>query len=206
MVDAAEALDDLEGTARSLYLYHVERDPAMAALISEILAEAYGQTSLDPAQVVKEEGYLFVTGGPTITPVHVDHECNFLLVLRGAKKVFLSEVPSVEAERALEKMYSGGYGTCARVPDRGVLFDVAAGEGIFIPPRSAHYVVNEDEHCAALSVVFSSRSLERESAVYRANAVLRRIGLHPGPVGRHRAADTGKSLAVATARRVRSLV
>jgi hypothetical protein len=205
-VDAAEALDALDGTARSLYLYNVERDPAMGALVSGILAEAYAQTGVDPTQVEKEEGYLFLTGGPTITPTHVDHEYNFLLVLRGRKKVFLAEVPSVEAERALEKMYSGGYGTCARVPDRGAVFEVAAGEGVFIPPRSAHYVVNVDEPCAALSVVFSLRSLVRESAVYRANAALRRFGLHPGPVGRHPVADSAKALAVVAARRVRSSV
>ncbi len=205
-VDAGPALDALEGKSQSLYLYNVERDPEMAELISQVLADVYRRTGVDPAKVTKEEGYLFLTGGPTITSTHVDHEYNFLLVLRGRKRVFLSGVPSIEAERALERMYSGGYGTCDRVPAEGVVFDVGPGEGIFIPPRSAHYVVNADEPCAALSVVFGTEALEQESAVYWANARLRRIGLRPGPVGRHRTLDRVKAQAVTLARYVRSLV
>ncbi len=205
-VDPGPALDELEGQARSLFFYNVERDPAMAGLLSQVLADAFGQVGIDPTQVSKEEGYLFLTGGPTITSTHVDHEYNLLLVLRGRKRVFLSEVPTDEAERALEVMHDGGYGTCDRVPERGQEFEVGPGEGIFIPPRSAHYVVNDDEPCAALSVVWGTEELERESAVYWANAQLRRIGLRPGAVGRHPAIDRAKAMAVTSARRVRSLV
>lgn len=206
MVDAGPALAALEGRRESLYLHNIERDAQVGSVALDLLGRLYPALGVAPADVTTEEAYLFLTGGPATTSTHVDHELNFLLVLRGHKRVFVADVPSPEAEVALEMMYSGGYGTCAAVPEQGREFEVGPGEGIFIPPRAAHYVVNGDEPCAALSIVFGTAALDRESEIYRANALLRRVGLTPEPPGAGPVRDRMKVGSVRTLRAARRIL
>ncbi|MGI9616561.1 MAG: hypothetical protein ACR2QO_26830 [Acidimicrobiales bacterium] len=194
MLDAGPAVRQLDGEAASLYLYNVERDPLFGSLLREILTGLTERFGMGAGHIVDHEGYVFLTGGPATTSAHVDHEYNFLLVIRGRKRVFIADVPSVEGERALEALHSGGYGACDAVPDSGTVFEIGPGEGVFIPPRAAHYVENGVEPCAALSVVFATESLRREARIYRVNALLRRLGLKPSPPGTNAMVDAAKSL------------
>lgn len=205
-VDVAPALAGLEGRPESIYIHNIERDPEYGAFTVALLRELYPSLGLDPAEVTKEEAYLFLTGGPMTTATHVDHEFNFLLVIRGRKRVFIGAIPSPEAEAALEAMHGGAYGMCEAVPRHGREFEIGPGEGIFIPPRAAHYVVNGDEACTALSIVFATRSLERQADVYRANHRLRRLGLAPRPPGASPVRDRAKASAVQATRSARRIV
>lgn len=193
MLDAGPAVRALAGKPASLYLYNVERDPLFGSLLREILAGVSGRLGMGMDHIVNHEGYVFLTGGPAVTSAHVDHEYNFLLVVRGRKRVFIADVPSAEGERALEALHSGGYGACDGVPSSGSVFEIGPGEGVFIPPRGAHYVENGDEPCAALSVVFATEGLHNEARIYRANALLRRLGLKPSPPGDSAIVDGAKS-------------
>ena len=206
---SAPAVAALEGRPQSIYLYNVERDPEVGSLALGALRELYPQLGVDPAEVTAEEVYVFLSGGPSTTATHVDHELNFLLVIRGHKRVFIADIPSPEAEIALEVMHRGHYGTCAAVPARGREFEIGPGEGIFIPPRAAHYVVNGEDQCVALSIVFGTKGLDRQSDVYRANAMLRRVGMAPQPPGtspiRDRAKVAGVRVALAAKRALRAV-
>lgn len=193
MLDAGPAVRELEGKAASLYLYNVERDPLFGALLREVLAGVSERLGIPPGHIVDHEGYVFLSGGPAVTSAHVDHEYNFLLVVRGRKRVFVADVPSAEAERALECLHSGGYGACDSIPDAGTVIEIGPGEGVFIPPRSAHYVENSEEPCAALSVVFATEALRNEARIYRANALLRSLGLEPSAPGANAIVDRAKS-------------
>lgn len=200
MVDAGPALAELDGREESLYLYNIERDPEVGPLALGTLRDTYPQLGVDPRAVTKEEAYVFLSGGPSTTSAHVDHELNFLLVLRGRKHVFIADVPSREGELALEALHSGRYGSCASVPASGREFDIGPGQGVFIPPQAAHYVINGDEPCAALSIVFATTALERQSEVYAANAVIRRLGMNPSPPGARPFVDRAKSGGIGVAR------
>ena len=103
-----------------------------------------------------------VGGGSATTSAHVDFECNFLLVTEGRKRVYIADVPDEQGELALEAMHSGLYGTCGEIPSPMTAFDLAPGEGVFLPPRAAHYVENGPDPCTALSVVFFHRNSQRQ--------------------------------------------
>ena len=203
MTDAGPAVRSLAGDDASVYLHNVERDPQFCSLVDDIMAEVSRRLSLGAADIRRREGYLFLTGGTATTFAHVDHEYNFLLVVRGRKRVFIAEVPSEEGELALESMHSGGYGSCASVPTAGSFYEIGPGEGVFIPPRGAHYVENGPGPCAALSVVFGTDELDDQAKIYRANALLRRLGLDPRPPGGSPKVDHAKLVFADVARGAR---
>jgi hypothetical protein len=206
MTDAGPAVRDLVGKDASVYLYNVEQDDDYGRLIGDVLDEVSHKLAMDDGDIVHHEGYVFLTGGTATTSAHVDHEYNFLLVVRGHKRVFIADVPSPQGERALEAMHSGGYGACAEVPSSGTLFEIGPGEGVFIPPRGAHYVENGPGPCAALSVVFATKELRAEAKVYRTNAFLRRFGLNPRSPGSSPGRDRAKEIIAEGAMRTRRAV
>lgn len=204
MTDAGPAVRDLDGRDASVYLYNVERDASYGSLINDVLADVSQTLGMSDTDIVHHEGYVFLTGGSATTSAHVDHEYNFLLVVRGHKRVFIADVPSEEGERALEAMHSGGYGSCDAVPASGTMFEIGPGEGVFIPPRGAHYVENGPGPCAALSVVFGTASLQAEARVYRVNAALRRLRMNPTSPGVSPVRDRSKDLLAQALMQVRS--
>lgn len=181
--DAEAAVLALENQERSLYFYDVETDPEMAPLVKELIDSGLTLLGVDRSDVMSEEGYLFISGGTAVTSAHVDHECNFLLVTSGTKRVWIAPVGDPEGEIALESLHSGRYGTCGSKPSGMELYELGPGEGVFIPPRAAHYVENGPGPCTALSVVFLHRMTKDEVPVYAWNARLRRLGLTPKAPG-----------------------
>ncbi len=181
--DAEAAVLALENQERSLYFYNVETDAELAPLVKELIDTGRSLLGVDRSDIMSEEGYLFISGGTAVTSAHVDHECNFLLVTSGKKRVWIAPVGDPEGEIALEALHSGRYGSCGSRPAGMQLHELGPGDGIFIPPRAAHYVENGPGPCTALSVVFLHRMTQDEVPVYAWNARLRRLGLTPTAPG-----------------------
>ncbi len=204
--DAGDAVLGLEGQHRSLYFYNIETDPTYGTFVGAVLDEVIALLGVDEADVVSREGYLFIAGDTAVTSAHVDHECNVLLVTEGHKRVWLAPVGSPAGEVALEALHSGHYGTCATLPDAMVPYDLEPGQGVFIPPRAAHYVENGPGRCTALSIVFLHRGTRDEVPVYAWNARLRRLGLEPTPPGRSPLRDSAKRRSFALLKTIRGVL
>lgn len=182
--DPHEAVMTLPGRRQSVFLLHVEADDEYAGLVSTVLDAVQGLCGVDPGDVTAREGYVFLAGDRAVTSAHVDHECNVLMITEGTKRVWLAEVGDPAGERALEALHSGRYGACDARPASLRSFDLVPGQGVFIPPRAAHYVENGPGACIAMSAVFQTRRVQAERPVYAWNARLRRLGLTPTPPDR----------------------
>ena len=150
---ASAAVRALENEGRSLYFYNIESDAQAAPLVEELIEIGRGFLGVEQADIVSKEGYLFISGDTAVTGAHVDHECNFLLVTQGHKRVWIASVGDPEGEIALEALHSGRYGACGARPQTMHAYELEPGQGVFIPPRAAHYVENGPGPCTALSVV-----------------------------------------------------
>jgi hypothetical protein len=152
------------------------------------------------SQIMVEDIIIFVTSPKRVTTYHIDRECNFLLQIRGAKTVhvFDREDREVLSEEEIERFWAVDFNAAVykqHLQHRAKSYRLTPGMGVHIPVNCPHWVENEDNVSVSLSVNFQFKDKLRANA-YRANFLLRKIGLHPKPPGKSAALDTVKSCVV----------
>ncbi|MFG0334075.1 MAG: transcription factor, partial [Maioricimonas sp. JB049] len=71
------------------------------------------------------------------------------------------------------------------------------------PVTNPHWVQNGPDVSVSFSITFRTPDLDRRAGVHRVNACLRRLGLTPGPAGKHPKRDWCKYQAHRLYRRLR---
>jgi Cupin superfamily protein len=166
---------------------------------------------LPPGQgdiVVRQAVFFLATGGST-TPAHIDLEQGLLLHLRGEKEVQVGRFPDpATAQQKIERMHRGEHRNTAQLPQDPRRFDLRPGDGVHIPAFTPHVVHTADRGVSlSLAVAMKTEATLRESAVHRANAHLRRLGMKPRQPGVSPRSDRVKHTlvdAVGAARRRRA--
>ena len=169
-----------------LVLKYIEHDPEYRDLLHCCLAEvARHSEALRPGMFL-EQGFIFLSSPGAITPYHMDPEHNFLLQIRGNKRIALFDGHdrSILSEEELENFYCGSHRNLTyRNRGRAWTFDLAPGRGIHVPVTAPHHVVNGAEVSVSFSITFRTPDLKRRRMVHICNAFLRRRGLRPTPAG-----------------------
>jgi hypothetical protein len=164
-----------------------ELDPAYAALLDDLLRDME-DLSHEPIRrfATWRAMTVFIASPNKVTPYHIDHDTNFLLQVKGAKKVYLFDQSdrSLLTEDEIERFYLGNP-AAARFSDdvmaKAHCFDLAPGDAVHHPPLAPHLVRNGDNVSVSVSFFYSSPDLDYRSKIYQANGLLRRAGLHPSP-------------------------
>lgn len=193
-----------------MVLKYVEQDREYRALLHRCLAEvARHSEPLRPGMCLAQ-GFIFISSPGSVTPYHFDPEHNFLLQIRGSKRIHLFDGHdrSIVSEEELEQFYCGGHRNLRFRKNRetaGWTFDLSPGFGLHFPVTAPHYVRNGAEVSVSFSITFRTPDLERRRMVHRCNAFLRRHGLRPAPAGTHSRHDSLKYLTYRVARGIRRL-
>lgn len=194
-----------------LVLKHVERAPAYRALLDRCLDEiSVHSEALDPG-MCRHEGFIFISSPGSVTPFHIDPEHNFLLQIRGHKKVHLfpSDDRTVLPEEDLESFYGGRHCNLDFKPERASRaqqFKLLPGDGLYFPITAPHWVQNGTEVSISFSITFRTPSVERRQALYYVNHALRRCGWPQRAPGRHRLGDAAKVWTFRALRLARTLM
>ncbi len=205
-----ETLRRIETHTSWMVLKYIENDPDYARLLD---------TCLDPVQAVVDDvapgmcrrhAFVFVSSPGAVTPYHVDFEHNFLLQLRGDKRmtVWDGEDRVVMSEEERERKVTGSQRNLPWRDDfaaRGHTFDLRPGQGLHVPLSSPHWVKVGDDVSISLSVTFLTAGGARRRALHTANAFLRRHGVTPSEVGRSALRDGLKFNAYRVVDRLRRL-
>ncbi len=171
-----------------LVIKHVESDPPYKALLDEY--EAFVREIAGPENsrlLSNAEMLVFITSPKRKTPYHFDAEVNFLVQIQGSKDLWVCDPMdrNITTEEELERYYAvsitaGTYKAHAeKVAQK---FTLGPGDAVHIPTHGAHWVQNHN-------VVSISLSLNMEfprwkhADIYRANHLLRRLGISPRPPG-----------------------
>jgi hypothetical protein len=191
-------------------LKFVETDPEYSQLLDACLAEIAAIAEPLNLGMDQRESFIFVSSPGSVTPYHIDPECNFLLQIRGRKTVhqFPAQDRSLITEEELEQFFAGGHRNLKyreEFADRAQTFLLQPGEGLHFPVAAPHWVQNEDEVSISYSITFRTRQSLRRCAVHRFNAGLRRWGWTPTPVGRSPWRDELKYQLARVGRRLRRL-
>jgi ribosomal protein L16 Arg81 hydroxylase len=147
------------------------------------------------------QAFVFITSPSSVTPYHMDPEHNFLLQIRGSKRIrlFDGHDRSILSEEELERFYSGAHRNLVFREEQektGWTFDLTPGLGLHFPVTAPHYVKNGPEVSVSFSITFRTPDIERRSETHNFNAFMRRSGLRPAPAGMHPRSDRLKSIAV----------
>jgi hypothetical protein len=215
---AHATLTDIAQAKAWMSLLNVQADPVYRLLVDEVLDELRPQIEPHDPGMCYRGGWIFVTSPGAVTPFHMDHEHNFLLQIRGTKRLYAWEPfdRAVIAEQAQELFHDQNSRALVKWDEsfrtRARVFELAPGRGGYMPSTSAHMVENGPEPSITMSFTYYSDSTRRRELLYRGNARLRRAGLAPAPIGENRSRDAAKHALLrgyfathATLRRLRGL-
>jgi hypothetical protein len=189
-----------------------EIHPAYDKLLDELLGDVEEMIGKPIRRSATWRGITaFIASPNKVTPYHIDHDTNFLLQVRGSKKIYLFDAHdrSVLTEQEIEAFYLGS-GDAAKfreeVMAKAHAFDLTPGTGVHHPPLAPHMVKNGDNVSVSVSFYYSLADLDSRSKVYQMNACMRRVGLHPSPPGMSHWRDSLKAgvLNAMSARRPRT--
>lgn len=203
----AETIRTIEQNGSWMVLKFIEQDPVYRALLDEALDELLPVVRPRTGAMLKREGFIFVSSPGSVTPFHFDPEHNILLQLRGTKTmtVFPADDETIVAGIEHERFHMGGHRNTPwrdEFSAKGKAFDLAPGEGIYVPVKAPHWVQNGPETSISLSVTWRSEWSYAEADARGMNHLLRQWGLTPRAPGRYPQQNRGKALGYRLVRRV----
>jgi hypothetical protein len=194
-----------------IVLKNVEQETAYGDLLRQCLGDIESQGHSYARGICHREAFIFVSSPGSVTPYHMDPECNFLMQIGGTKQVnlFNGEDRSLLSEGELERFYDGAHRNLVfkdAYQKRAHVFELRPGEGLHFPVTWPHWVKVHDQVSVSFSITFRTRATERREVLYQVNRYLRCRGFRPTPVGRFRLRDTVKYNVYRVLRRFRSVL
>ncbi len=181
-----EMILNIEAQNRVIVLRNVETDPTYGQLVNEVLDSLQAQIEAVTGPIAGRESFIFISPPRAYTPFHIDPEQNLFLQIRGRKDFAVYDVADREVlpQTALENFLANN----ERSPcppeffNRGEVFELSAGNGIYVPTTAPHWVRTLDEISISISINFRTPSSIRRDRVCRFNRKLRKLGLRPQPL------------------------
>ncbi len=207
----AETIERIENCSSWLVLKNVEQDPEYRDILDDCLNEMKPLVdSVAPGMRVRQ-AFVFISSAGSVTPFHIDPENNFLLQIRGNKRVqlFDAEDRFVMTEEQLEQFFTGAHRNIPYKPEfenRGQWYELNPGDGLHFPVAAPHWVKNGSEVSISFSITFQTDSSQRRQSLHRWNNSMRRLKLNPSNVGARPWADEWKFAAIRCGRFAKKLL
>jgi len=210
--DAVATLADIAKAKAWMSLLNVQADPIYRRLIDEILDEVRPIVDRRDPGMCYRAGWIFVSSPNTVTPFHMDHEHNFILQIRGKKRLYTwdpfdRQVVSERAQELFHDQHSRELVTWSEAwRARARVFELEPGLGGYMPSTTPHMVENGDGPSITISFTYYTDATRQRELLYRGNARLRRLGIDPLPVGASPDRDRVKHAVLAGYTSARNLV
>lgn len=204
---AAETLTGIDDAKAFLSLLNVQIDPIYRELVGSVLDRVNDLVEPRDPGMCYRGGWIFVSSPGTVTPFHFDKEHNFLLQIRGTKRVYVWDVDdTVVASELARDRFHHCHERKQLVWDetfraRAHVFDLRPGEGAYMPSTCPHMVENGDSPSVTMSFTYYTDATRRNALLHKAHAMLRERGFAPPPVGASPLLDAGL-LAISQTRRL----
>lgn len=183
-----ETIRQIEDCSSWMVLKFVQEDSIYKELLNQCLDEIRPHSDPIESGMCQREGYIFISSPSSVTPFHIDNEHNFLLQIRGQKTVYQWDPwdRAVLPEQELERFYAGGHRNIPyrdEYSNRAYRFDLTPGLGLHFPVNCPHWIQNGPEVSVSFSITFRTPASDRRALAYQANAMLRKWGMGPTPIG-----------------------
>ncbi|HEX8526408.1 cupin-like domain-containing protein [Allosphingosinicella sp.] len=202
----AETIRSIERCGSWMVLKFIEQDEAYHALLRGALEPLRPLVREVTGEMLKMEGFIFISSPGAVTPFHFDPEHNILLQIRGRKTmtVFPAGDEEVAAGALHEAFHDGGH---RNLPwddgfgAKGEAFELAPGDAVYVPVKAPHWVKNGPEPSISLSITWRSQWSFHEEYAHGFNRLARKAGLRPSPPRRFPHHNLAKSFAYRAVRR-----
>ncbi len=201
---AAATLADLENASAWMSLLNVQTDPTYRELIDTVLDSIRPHIEpVDPGMCYRA-GWIFVSSPGAVTPFHMDKEHNFILQVRGSKRIYVwpHDDTGVVGELARDRFHRSHSRDLIQwqeaFRERAQVFDMLPGMGAYMPSTSPHMVENGSEPSITISFTYYTHATRRDALLHRVHDQMRGIGIAPPPVGRYPLFDGVTHAAAAT--------
>ena len=203
-LSAEETVRRIEECQSWMVIKNCEADPEYKALLDACLDQVAEQTGGVMGGAKKRQAFIFVTSPNNVTPLHMDPEYNFLMQIRGSKRMTLFNYKDerIVSEEQLE-LYPGKHRNLPyhdEFETLGTQQHIKPGESIFVPLFDPHWVQNGPEVSVSFSITWHTDYSLRMVKLSYINAGLRRLGLPQATPGVHPALDAIKVAAYDVAR------
>ena len=193
-----EIIRRIETAGAWIIMKHIERTPGYREVLQEF--DDFVRSTAGPrvaGTLSNPEMLVIITSPGRVTPFHFDAETNFLVQVQGEKDAWIWQPDDRTAvtEQEIERYYSVNHnaGTYKQgIDERARKFHLNPGDAVHIPTHSAHWVKNGNGISVSLSLNYELPPTQYLN-IYRANHIMRRVGLKPSPPGRHLLADGVKN-------------
>jgi hypothetical protein len=209
---AATTLGDIANARAWMSLLNVQADPIYRAFIDEVLDSVRPVTDVRDPGMCYRAGWIFVSSPNAITPFHMDHEHNFIMQIRGTKRLYTWDPfdRTVVSERAQELFHDKHSRELVTWSEdwrsRARVLDLVPGQGGYMPSTAPHMVENGPEPSITISFTYYTDSTRRRELLYRGNAGMLRLGLEPKPVGTSVPRDRAKVAVLSSFTSAKNLV
>ena len=190
-----DVFNELENPKSWIALYNIETHPDYQAFLNDVIADVLPRVEKEQGKIFAVQGFMFISSPPSFTPFHIDRENNFWIQLRGRKimTVFDNSDRDLVSADALEGFVLRRSLRGVRLQEdavaKGHRFDVGPGDGVYFPSTSPHMTESTSDWVEpgnavsiSLGVVFYTEFTRRQARNHHANHLLKKLGLHPGPV------------------------
>lgn len=194
-----ETIRRIEECGSWMVLKFIEQDEAYRDLLHDVLDAVAPAARSATGEMLKREGFIFISSPGSVTPFHFDPEHNILLQIRGSKTltIFPADDEGIVAGEEHERFHNGGHRNLPWQEDyaaRGRAFMLTPGKAVYVPVKAPHWVQNGPDVSVSLSVTWRSEWSYREEYARRFNHLLRRRGMKPRSPGRFPHQNRLKSL------------
>lgn len=186
---AATTLADIAHARAWMSLLNVQADPIYRRLIDDVLDDVRPIVDRRDPGMCYRAGWIFVSSPNAVTPFHMDHEHNFILQIRGTKRLYTWDpfdrvVVSERAQEVFHDTHSRELVTWSEAwRPRARIFELVPGLGGYMPSTTPHMVENGPAPSITISFTYYTDATRQRELLYRGNARLRRLGIEPRPVG-----------------------
>jgi hypothetical protein len=198
-LSVAETIRRIEECGSWMVLKFIEQDELYRGLLHDVLADVVPAVRDATGEMLKREGFIFISSPGSVTPFHFDPEHNILLQIRGRKTmtIFPADDEAVVSGAEHERFHNGGHRNLPWREDfaaAGQAFELTAGKAVYVPVKAPHWVQNGPEVSISLSITWRSEWSYDEEYARRMNHLLRRAGMKPRAPGRYPNQNRLKSL------------
>jgi hypothetical protein len=144
-LDIASTIQTIATNGSWMVLKFIEQNAAYKDFLSALLAELKPYVGAVTGDMLKLEGFIFLSSPNAVTPFHIDPEHNILLQLQGSKTmtIFPADDDEIAPGAAHESFHRGGHrnlGWKDEFASRGTAYGLAPGEAIYVPIKAPHWV------------------------------------------------------------------